>query len=207
MKKLLILIILLISLPVYAQNTERTGSSGEGAISENEGGAAVETAKPDYQYYGILNHDWKTKDGEFSVSILDGDFTLRTPYDGVLRSRFAVALPKDDSSGMPGSFMVALPDRDVRHDGEEFALLPRDRAVINPDRREVFRLVKFWYGAGTLHADLVWLAENRRLELDFVQGKVEAEKLPEGVDAWKCRSCGRVNKGGKFCPECGDRRP
>lgn len=206
MKKFLILILLLVALPVYAQSTEQISPSGDSAKPGNERSTEMQTANPDYQYYGILNRDWKTKDGEFSVSILDGDFTLRTPYDGVLRSRFAVALPADGSSGMPGLVMVALPDRDVRHDGEEFSLQPRDRAVINPDGREVFRLVKFWYGAGTLHADLVWLAENRRLELDFVQGKVEAEKLPEGVDAWKCRSCGRVNKGGKFCPECGDRR-
>jgi hypothetical protein len=107
---------------------------------------------------------------------------------------------------MPGLVIMALPERPVIHDREEFSLQPRDSAVINPDGREVFRLVKFWYGAGTLHADLVWLAENRRLELDFVQGKVE-EKLPEGVDAWKCKTCGKVNRGGRFCRECGDRRP
>ena len=207
MKKFLILILLLVTLPVYAQSTERISPTGDSAKPGNERSTEMQTANPDYQYYGILNHDWKTKDGEFSVTVLDGSFTLRTPYGGELQSRFAVALPSDASSGMRGPVMVALPDRLVVHDGEEFALLPRDRAVCNPDGNEVFRLVKFWYGAGTLHADLVWLAENRRLELDFVQGKVEAEKLPEGVDAWKCRSCGRVNKGGKFCPECGDRRP
>ena len=206
MKKLLILILLLISLPVHAQNTERTGPSCVSSKPGSERSETMQPALPDYQYYGILNHDWKTKDGEFSVTVRDGSFTLRTPYGGELQSRFAVALPSDASSGMRGPVMVALPDRLVLHDGEEFALLPRDRAVYNPDGNEVFRLVKFWYGAGTLHADLVWLAENRRLELDFVQGKVEAEKLPEGMDAWKCRSCGRVNKGGKFCPECGDRR-
>jgi hypothetical protein len=207
MKKFLILILLLFSLPVYAQSTERISPPGDTAKPGNERSTAMQTANPDYQYYGILNHDWKTKDGEFSVTVRDGGFTLRTPYGGELQSRFAVALPSDGSAGVSGPVIVALPDRLVVHDGEEFALLPRDRAVYNPDGNEVFRLVKFWYGAGTLHADLVWLAENRRLELDFVQGKVEAEKLPEGVDAWKCRSCGRVNKGGKFCPECGDRRP
>ena len=207
MKKLLILILLLVSLPVYAQGAERTGPSGEGAISENEGGAAVETAKPDYQYYGLLDHDWTTKDGEFTVSIREGGFTLRTPYDGELQSRFAVVLPAKDAPRMPGLVIYGDPEQPVIHDREEFSMQPRERAVINPDGREVFRLVKFWYGAGTLHADLVWLAENRRLELDFVQGKVEEEKLPEGVDAWKCKTCGKVNKGGKFCNSCGSRRP
>ena len=207
MKKLLILILLLISLPVYAQSPERTGPSGDGAKPGGERGTAMQTANPDYKYYGILNHDWKTEDGEFSVSIRDGDFTFRTPYGGELRSRFAVVLPAEGSPGTQGPFMMALPDRPVIHDGEEFSLQPRDSAVYNPNGNEVFRLLKFWYGAGTLHADLVWLAENRRLELDFVQGKVEEEKLPEGVDAWKCRSCGKVNRGGRFCPECGERRP
>ena len=168
---------------------------------------SMQTANPDYKYYNILNHDWKTTDGEFSVTVRDGGFTFRTPYGGELQSRFAAVLPADASSGAPGPAMVALPDRLVTHDGEEVSLLPRDRAVYNPDGREVFRLVKFWYGAGTLHADLVWLVQNRRLELDFVRGKVEEEKLPEGVDAWKCKSCGKVNRGGKFCPECGERRP
>ena len=207
MKKLWILIILLVSLPVYAQNAEPAGPSRDGAKPGSEGGAAMQTANPDYKYYNMLNHDWKTTDGEFSVTVRNGGFTFRTPYGGKLQSRFAAALPADASSGTPGPVMVALPDRLVIHDGEELSLLPRDRAVYNPDGREVFRLVKFWYGAGTLHADLVWLAENRRLELAFVRGKVEEEKLPEGVDAWKCKSCGKVNRGGKFCPECGERRP
>lgn len=206
MKKLLILIILLVSLPVFAQSPERIRLSGDGAKPGGERGTAMQTANPDYKYYGILNHDWNAEDGDFSVSIRDGDFTFRTPYGGELRSRFAVALPSKDAPRMPGLVIMALPDRPVIHDREEFSLQPRDSAVINPDGREVFRLLKFWYGVGTLHADLVWLAENRRLELDFVQGKVE-EKLPEGVDAWKCKTCGKVNRGGRFCRECGDRRP
>ena len=150
MKKLLILILLLVALPVYGQGAERTGLSGDGAISENERGTAMENALPDYQYYGLLDHDWKTKDGEFSVSIRQGDFTLRTPYDGLLRSRFAVALPAKEPPRMSGFVIMADPERQVLHDGEEFSLQPRERAVINPDGREVFRLVKFWYGAGTL---------------------------------------------------------
>ncbi len=206
MKKLLILIILLVSLPVFAQSPERIRPSGDGAKPGSERGTAMQTANPDHKYYGILNHDWNAEDGDFSVSIRDGGFTFRTPYGGELRSRFAVALPSKDAPRMPGLVIMALPERPVIHDREEFSLQPRDSAVINPDGREVFRLVKFWYGAGTLHVDLVWLAENRRLELDFVQGKVE-EKLPEGVDAWKCKTCGKVNRGGRFCRECGDRRP
>ena len=206
MKKLLILILLLVSLPVYAQSPERISPSCDGAKPGSERSTAMQTANPDYKYYGILNHDWNAENGEFSVSIRDGDFTFRTPYGGELQSRFAVALPSKDAPRMSGLAIMADPERQVLHDREEFSLQPRDRAVINPDGREVFRLVKFWYGAGTLHADLVWLAENRRLEMDFVQGKVE-EKLPEGVDAWKCKTCGKVNRGGRFCQECGDRRP
>ena len=206
MKKLLILILLIVSLPMYAQSPERISPSSDGAKPGSERSTAMQTANPDYKYYSILNHDWNAEDGDFSVSIRDGGFTFRTPYGGELQSRFAVALPSKDAPRMPGLAIMADPERQVLHDREEFSLQPRDRAVINPDGREVFRLVKFWYGAGTLHADLVWLAENRRLELDFVQGKVE-EKLPEGVDAWKCKTCGKVNRGGRFCQECGDRRP
>ena len=95
------------------------------------------------------------------------------------------------------------------HPNEVFRINLRNNDLRKPEpvAPYAYRIMKLWYGAGTLHADLYSFKDNRGYTVDLLQDDnleisfVEKE-TPVGLT---CPKCGSEFQNGDICEKCGEK--
>ena len=168
----------------------------------------------------LTEHGWRNQDGTLLMILRDGRLISQyiTGVNAVGFTGFGTMQQKPEEfrldtgysyyqiGMMPGGMMMGLNGIHLTTAGFTIYLREADYRKEEKVAAPQYRILRLWYGSGTLHADLYSFAEQRSFTVDLVlDDEVRipfAEEQPQvGLT---CPKCGSEFQMGMYCENCGE---
>lgn len=163
-----------------------------------------------------IEHGWRDGRGQFQLRFKGGQFSSRyvvTAPSGPAR----IEMPTGEEYRIYAQYAFAPwtgegdgavwpdPSRMRLHSEEEFPVFPKRYLYRDKTGKNIYEIEKIWYGAGTLHMDLLKWEDSSKftVDLELDEDVSIPEPEPEPVAGWTCSQCGATLQTGEKCTECG----
>jgi hypothetical protein len=167
----------------------------------------------------LTEHGWRNQDGTLLMLLRDGRLISQyiTGVNAVGFTGFGTMQQKPEEfrldtgysyyqiGMMPGGMMMGLFGIKVTSAGFTVYLRDADYHKAEQAGAPQYRILRLWYGSGTLHVDLYSFKDQRSFTVDLVLD--DAVRIPFAEEQPKvgltCPKCGSEFQTGMYCEQCG----